>query len=136
MRGGGTTPSLRATMAQVIHSARPISRPGTIPAMNSLEIDTLAVTPKMIKPIDGGSTGAITPDRGNEPGSAMRRVAGGHHHRQQHVVSAAASATALPDSADSRIDGDDGHVAQAAADVADQRHREFDDALATARPRS
>ena len=38
-----------------------------MPAMNSLEIDTLAVTPKMIRPIDGGNTGAITPDPAISP---------------------------------------------------------------------
>ena len=61
LRGGGTMFSLRATIAQVIHSDRPISRPGAMPAMNSLEIETFAATPKITRPIDGGRIGAITP---------------------------------------------------------------------------
>ena len=51
-RGGGSMFSLRTTHHQVKHSATPSIRPGTMPAMNSLEIETLAATPKMTKPID------------------------------------------------------------------------------------
>ena len=60
-RGGATNLSLRTSHHHVNHSAMPIIRPGAIPAMNSLEIDTLAATPKMIRPMEGGSTGAMMP---------------------------------------------------------------------------
>ena len=35
--------------------------PGTMPAMNSLVIDTPPVTPNRMKPIDGGMIGAMMP---------------------------------------------------------------------------
>jgi hypothetical protein len=38
-----------------------------MPARNSLPIDTLAMTPKTINPIDGGITGAITPPAAISP---------------------------------------------------------------------
>ena len=66
-RGSTVTLSLRATHTQVTSSDRPISRPGKTPARNSLPIDTLAMTPKTIMPIDGGITGAITPPAAMRP---------------------------------------------------------------------
>src|SRR5207342_3531866 len=44
--GGGTMSSLLATRYHVTAMPSPISSPGTMPAKNSLEIDTLAATPK------------------------------------------------------------------------------------------
>ena len=41
--------------------ASPISRPGTMPAMNSLVMETPPVTPYRIIAIDGGITGAMMP---------------------------------------------------------------------------
>ena len=66
-RGRVSTRSLRATIIQVTASETPIRMPGTMPAMNSLEMDTLAATPKMMKAIDGGITGAITPPAAISP---------------------------------------------------------------------
>ena len=48
------------------------------------------------------------------------------------AASAAASAAAEPDSEARTQDGEDGDVAQAAPDVADQRQRDIDDALGEA----
>lgn len=50
-----------------MHSETPIIRPGAIPAMNNLVIDMFAATPNRIRPIDGGSTGAIIPDAATRP---------------------------------------------------------------------
>src|SRR5882672_3967147 len=101
-RGSTVTFSRRATQTHAISSDRPIMRPGKMPARNSLPIETLATTPKMMKPIDGGITGAITPPAAMSPdarGTAhhrnqqradRRRVGGGtardggHHHRGKH----------------------------------------------------
>jgi hypothetical protein len=79
--------------------ATPSMRPGTMPAMNSLPIDTLAATPKITKPIDGGMTGAMMPaDAMSPPARAgswpARRIIG-----SSSAASAAVSATADPDSA-------------------------------------
>ncbi|MGY4326777.1 hypothetical protein ACVWWG_001194 [Bradyrhizobium sp. LB7.2] len=38
-----------------------------MPARNSLEIDTLAATPKMTKPMLGGMTGPMTPPAATRP---------------------------------------------------------------------
>ncbi len=100
LRGGAAMRSRRTSQAQVTHSAPPMSRPGTIAARNSLEIDTLAATPKMTRPMLGGITGPITPV------AAMRPAARGLSWPaltimgSSSAVSAAASATAEPDSAD------------------------------------
>ena len=45
-----------------ISSSTPIISPGAMPAMKSFEIDTLAATPKMTSPIEGGRIGAMIPD--------------------------------------------------------------------------
>ena len=58
-RGGAWMFSLRTRIHQVTQSAAPSSRPGTMPAMNSLEIETLAATPKTTKPMLGGMIGAM-----------------------------------------------------------------------------
>ena len=79
--------------------ATPISRPGTMPAMNSLLIDTLAATPKITKPIDGGMIGAMMPAEAIRPPARAlswpaRTIIG-----SSSAASAAVSATAEPDSA-------------------------------------
>ena len=38
-----------------------------MPARKSLPIETLAMTPNMMKPIDGGITGAMTPPAAISP---------------------------------------------------------------------
>src|SRR3546814_8268696 len=48
-------------------SVSPISRPGTIPAMNSLVTEILAATPKMMKEIEGGMMGAMIPPAAIRP---------------------------------------------------------------------
>ncbi len=59
LRGSALMSSLRTSHHQVSHSARPSSTPGAMPAMNSLETETLAATPKTTKPIEGGMMGAM-----------------------------------------------------------------------------
>ena len=71
--GATSTLSLRATSHQVTISAAPISRPGTMPAMNSLEIDTPPITPNRMKPIDGGITGAMMPPAAISPAERSMR---------------------------------------------------------------
>src|SRR4051794_37213464 len=57
--GAASIFSLRTSHHHVIHRAAPSIRPGTMPAMNSLEIDTLAATPNTTKPMLGGMMGAM-----------------------------------------------------------------------------
>ena len=47
--------------------ARPINRPGTMPARNNLVMETLPATPKMIMPMEGGITGAMMPPEAIKP---------------------------------------------------------------------
>src|SRR6266700_4244508 len=65
--GGGVRFSVRTTHHQETHNPAPSMRPGTIPARNSLEIETPAATPKMTKPMLGGITGAIMPPAATKP---------------------------------------------------------------------
>jgi hypothetical protein len=67
LRGGTCTTSRRANHHQVIHNEAPSKMPGTMPAMKSLEIDTLPATPKMTKPMLGGMTGAMMPAEAIKP---------------------------------------------------------------------
>ncbi len=103
LRGGGVSFSLRTRIIQVIHSDAPISMPGKMPARNSLEIETLAATPKMTKPIDGGITGPITPDAAMRPAERALSCPAATIIGSSSAVRAAASATAEPDRADSRM---------------------------------
>ncbi|MNT39883.1 hypothetical protein D3C72_1761680 [compost metagenome] len=67
-RGEGLMlPCLRATQAHTATSVRPIIRPGAMPAKNSLVIDTLVATPKMMNAIDGGMMGAMMPPAAISP---------------------------------------------------------------------
>ena len=45
----------------------PIMTPGTMPAMNSLVIDTWAMTPNITKAMLGGITGAMMPPAAISP---------------------------------------------------------------------
>ncbi len=45
----------------------PIRMPGNTPAMNSLVMETFAATPKTMKAIEGGMTGAIIPPAAIRP---------------------------------------------------------------------
>ena len=65
--GSTATSSLRATMYQVPMIATPIRMPGTMPARNSLAIETCPATPSRIMPIDGGITGAMMPPAAIRP---------------------------------------------------------------------
>jgi hypothetical protein len=64
--------SLRTSHHQVSHRPAPSIRPGTMPAMNSLEIDTLAATPKTTKPMLGGMTGAMMLAADSRPAERAR----------------------------------------------------------------
>ena len=66
-RGKTLTRSRRTTQAQAITSDSAISRPGKMPARKSWVIETLAATPKMMKPMDGGITGAMMPPAAISP---------------------------------------------------------------------
>ena len=59
--GCGVTRMPGASIAHTATSVTPISMPGAMPAMNSLLIEVLVATPKMMKDIDGGMIGAMTP---------------------------------------------------------------------------
>ncbi|MCY1384506.1 hypothetical protein D9M69_727690 [compost metagenome] len=70
-----------------------------MPAMKSLPIDTLPATPKMMKAMEGGMTGAMTLEAATRPparaGSWPARAIMGSSSADR----AAASATAEPESA-------------------------------------
>ncbi|MNL41884.1 hypothetical protein D3C87_1643130 [compost metagenome] len=102
MRGGGISFSRRTSQAQVTHKAPPIIRPGTMAAMNSLAMDTLAATPKMTRPMLGGITGPITPVAAIRPPAVDFLWPALTIMGSSNAVRAAASATAEPDKADSR----------------------------------
>ena len=84
------------------HSAAPLIRPGAIPARNSWELDPLAATPKMIRPMEGGRTGAMMPVAAIRPPERARSCPAFTIMGSSSAVSAAASATAEPDNAASR----------------------------------
>jgi hypothetical protein len=103
LRGGGTIFSVRTRNIQVSQSEAPIRMPGKMPARNSLEIDTLAATPKITKAIDGGITGPMTPEAAMSPPHRALSWPAATIMGSSSAVSAAASATADPDRADSRM---------------------------------
>src|SRR5258707_8641369 len=98
-RGGGWMFSFLATSHQVTAIDTPIRRPGTIPARNSLLIETLAATPKMTKPIDGGITGAMIPAEAMRPPALALSWPALTIIGNNSEAKAAVSATADPDSA-------------------------------------
>ena len=66
-RGATARSSLRVVIDQVIISAAPIIRPGTMPPMNSCAIEILPATPSTISGRDGGMTGAMIPPAARRP---------------------------------------------------------------------
>jgi hypothetical protein len=100
---------------------------GDTPAMNSLEIDTLAATPNTTKPIEGGMMGAMMERR-----TAARRsgpvVAGAVHHGQQQRGQRRRIGHRRAGQRRHDDGRHDAHVTQAAAHVADQGHGELHDA--------
>ncbi|MET3992912.1 hypothetical protein ABID65_004564 [Bradyrhizobium sp. S3.9.2] len=98
LRGRRAGFSLRTTHHQAKHRPTPSSRPGTMPARNSFEIETLAATPKMTKPIDGGMTGAMIPPAATRPAALARLWPAAAIIGTRSAPSAAASATAEPES--------------------------------------
>ncbi|MOA32131.1 hypothetical protein D3C78_1533230 [compost metagenome] len=76
--------------------------PGTMPAMNSLEIDTPEATPKTMKPMLGGMIGAMMPPAAIRPAERSRLCPARTIIGTSRAASAAASATAEPDSEASR----------------------------------
>src|SRR2546428_545381 len=97
LRGGTGICSRRLSHHQVTQSEAPINRPGTMPARNSLVIDTLAATPKITKPIDGGMIGAMMPPAASKPADRALSRPALTIIGSNSAVSAAASATAEPD---------------------------------------
>jgi hypothetical protein len=67
LRAGDAIVSLRASHHHVNHSVAASISAGKMPAKNSLEIETLAATPKMTKPMLGGTTGAMIPAEAIRP---------------------------------------------------------------------
>ncbi len=57
--------------------------PGAILAINSLPIDKPLETPKIIKGIEWGNTGAMIPPEAINPTERLDRVVCGAHHRHQ-----------------------------------------------------
>ena len=112
---------------QVADQRQAHQHPGTMPARNSLVIDMPAVTPKRTKPIEGGITGRNDAAGGYQAGGrgsrcSRRRASSGSGARQ------APPCRPWPSRTGGQRMAADGDVAEAAADVADQRHREVDDA--------
>ena len=101
-RGGEAMSSLRASHHQVNQIAAPSISAGKIPAMKSLEIETLAATPKRTKPMLGGTIGAMIPAEAISPAERALSCPAATIIGSSSVVSAAASATAEPDIAASR----------------------------------
>ena len=66
--------------------------------MNSLEMDTLAATPKITNPILGGMTGAMMPADAIRPAERPLSWPAATIMGSSKAVKAAASATAEPDS--------------------------------------
>ncbi|MDQ1187335.1 hypothetical protein QE408_004478 [Agrobacterium larrymoorei] len=58
---------MRTTISHATISEMPIRTPGTIPARKSWVIDTFAATPKTMKAMDGGMTGAMIPPAAIRP---------------------------------------------------------------------
>src|SRR5688572_15248030 len=98
-RGGGEVASRRAVHHQATHSERASMRPGAMPAMKSLEMETLAATPKTTKPMLGGMTGAMMLAEAMSPAERARSWPAATIMGSNNAVSAAASATAEPESA-------------------------------------
>ena len=101
-RGGEAMSSLRASHHQVNQIEAPSISPGTMPARKSFEIETLAATPKMTKPMLGGRIGAMIPAEAIRPAERALSWPAAIIIGSSSVVSAAASATAEPDIAASR----------------------------------
>ena len=98
--GGGSCVSCLATHHQATANPTPIHKPGKMPARNSLEIDTCAATPKMMKPIEGGMIGPMTPAAAMSPADLAGSWPALTIIGNSSTVSAAASATAEPDRAE------------------------------------
>ena len=73
--------------------------PGAMPAMKSLEIETLAATPKITKPMLGGMMGAMMLADASRPAERPLSWPAATIMGSSKAVKAAASATAEPDNA-------------------------------------
>ena len=128
LRGGLSTFSLRATHHQAKHSPTPSIRPGKIPARNSFEIETPPATPNSTKPMLGGITGAMMPPAATRPAAYIllwpaATIIGHQQRRQRRGVGGGRARQR-----GKHAGGEDGDVAEAALDMADQRQRDVDDA--------
>ena len=74
--------------------------PGTMPARNSLVIDTPPTTPNTTKPMLGGITGPMMPEAAMRPPERALSCPAWTIIGTSSADSAAASATAEPDSAE------------------------------------
>ena len=127
-RGEGLmAPCLRATQVHTATSVRPIIRPGAMPAKKSLVIDTLVATPKMMKEIDGGMMGAMMPPAAIRPEAGRRRSLFAQHGDQQRAERGGVGHRRAGQRRQQHA-GEDGHIAQATLDVADEHAGRVDDA--------
>ena len=99
-RGGDAMFSLRTCHHHAQHSDIAIRSPGTMPARNSLVIDTPPTTPKITNPMLGGMTGPMMPAAAISPPDIALSWPALIIIGMRSAESAAASATAEPDSAD------------------------------------
>src|SRR4029077_7601695 len=95
-----TMSSLRTCHHHAQHNDIAIRIPGTMPARNSLVIDTPPTTPKMTKPMLGGMTGPMIPAAAMSPPDLALLWPALVIIGRGRAESAAASATAEPERAD------------------------------------
>ena len=127
-RGGETMSSFLASHHQVNQIEAPSISPGTMPARKSLEIETLAATPKITKPMLGGRIGAMIPAEAMRPAERALSCPRGQHHRQQQGRQRRGVGDRRARHRREQAGGDDDHVTQPALDVADHHQRHVDDA--------
>ena len=90
--------SLRASHHQVTTNESANIRPGKMPAIKSLEMETLAATPKITNPMLGGMMGAMMPADAIRPADRALSWPAATIMGSSKAVNAAASATAEPES--------------------------------------
>ncbi|MDT4875911.1 hypothetical protein FQZ97_1113150 [compost metagenome] len=98
-RLAGAMLSLRMSTHQVTQRDAASRMPGKMPAMKSLEIDTLAATPNTTKPMLGGMMGAMMLAEASRPAERALSWPACTIIGSSRAESAAASATADPESA-------------------------------------
>ena len=121
LRGGRSRFSLRTTHHQATHKPTPSSRPGTMPARNSLEIET----PRGHAEDDEADAGRDDRRDDAARGDQARRigllVAGGDHHRHQQRRQRRGIGRGRPGERGQDAGRENRDVAEPAATVADER---------------